>query len=312
MKLLLDHNNKLHSLESSLETEKRLYHESKLEIADLEDKIQSLKHENLLLTTKVEELNFSMITLKEQNKKLSLNYESQMEDLTASQNESKAKIKEKYRLTCSELEVATAKIAELQNNLEGLYLEIGNKKENIEALEKDNEALREEIEGLNHTVESKESTIAEKIKLIQSQKSMRSKLASQKDDMALDFEKQEKLMEVEITDRNAKIEHLQDMLYKYKKVIDKVDSNLKQLPQEFAIKLMVVEKKLKREREAKSKAQDEIKALKREILEKESQIKRYSTTTKNQELKAFVEWDMNSFQSQPQQEPHRLRASYTH
>ena len=39
--------------------------------------------------------------------------------------------------------------------------------------------------------------------------------------------------------------------------------------------------------------------MKREILEKESQWKKQFTSVKNQELKAFNEWDMNSFQSQP-------------
>ena len=71
------------------------------------------------------------------------------------------------------------------------------------------------------------------------------KLTGEKEDLELEFEKQDKLFDVELNERNNKIKHLETMIEKYKKVIDKIDSNIKQLPQEFAIKLMAVEKKLK-------------------------------------------------------------------
>jgi CII-binding regulator of phage lambda lysogenization HflD len=113
----------------------------------------------------------------------------------------------------------------------------------------------------------------------------------------LDLEKQTKLIGVEMNNKNTKIEHLQHMIEKYKKVVEKVDVNLKQLPQEFGIKLMSVEKKLKREKEAKNKAVEEIKKLKRDLLEKETQVKRQAAIVKNSELKAFTEWDMNNYSS---------------
>lgn len=119
------------------------------------------------------------------------------------------------------------------------------------------------------------------------------KQASEKEDLSLELEKQEKLYEVEIAERDNKIKHLDGMIDKYKKVIDKIDANFKQLPQEFAIKLMSVEKKLKREKESKFKAQEEVKRLKRELLDKETQWKRQVSAVKNQELKVFAEWDMN-------------------
>ena len=74
---------------------------------------------------------------------------------------------------------------------------------------------------------------------------------------------------------------------------NKIDSSFKNLQQEFAIKLMALEKKQKRERESKQKAQEEVKILKRELLEKESQWKRQASMMKNQELKALTEWDLN-------------------
>lgn len=107
----------------------------------------------------------------------------------------------------------------------------------------------------------------------------------------------------------SQINHLQGMVEKYKKVIDKVDLNLKQIQQEFTVKLMAVEKKLKREKESKNKISDENKTLKREILEKETQWKRQFASFKNQELKVLGEWDMNSFQSNPEV---NFKKSYNH
>ena len=80
---------------------------------------------------------------------------------------------------------------------------------------------------------------------------MITKLAADKDDYALELEKQQKLFEVSINEKNSKIENLQVMIEKYKKVIDKADEKLKQLPQEFALELMTVKKKLKRDKEGK-------------------------------------------------------------
>lgn len=139
-------------------------------------------------------------------------------------------------------------------------------------------------------------------KLTQHQKNIISKITGDKDDIELELEKQEKLFDVEINERNSKIDHLEGMVDKYKKVIDKVDTNIKQiihhkLPQEFNMKIMAVEKKLKREKDAKNKLQDELRACRREMLEKETQYKRQVAQTKNQELKAFGEWDLNKYQT---------------
>mmetsp|Transcript_32865 Transcript_32865/g.29164 ORF Transcript_32865/g.29164 Transcript_32865/m.29164 type:complete len:108 (+) Transcript_32865:181-504(+) len=96
-----------------------------------------------------------------------------------------------------------------------------------------------------------------------------------------------------------KNEHLQVMIGKYKKVIDKADEKLKQLPQEFTLEMLSMKKKLKREKDAAS--QQEIRKLKRELLEKELLWKRQLANIKNQEVKAFTEWDLNSYHSHPQE-----------
>ena len=64
---------------------------------------------------------------------------------------------------------------------------------------------------------------------------------------------------------------------------------------------MAVEKKLKREKDAKNKLQEELRACRREMLEKETQYKRQLATAKNQELKAFGEWDLNKYQTTNQE-----------
>lgn len=61
----MDHSSKIQELESLIEKEKMTYHETKIEVAELEEKVQGLKHENLLLTSKVEEMNFREIELNE-------------------------------------------------------------------------------------------------------------------------------------------------------------------------------------------------------------------------------------------------------
>ena len=56
--------------------------------------------------------------------------------------------------------------------------------------------------------------------------------------------------------------------------------------------------------------QQEIRKLKRELLEKELQWKRQIASIKNQEVKAFTEWDMNSFNSQDQEPDFRRRINH--
>lgn len=298
MKLTLEHSNKLQDLETQLEKDKRAYHEYKLEITALEEKLQNQKHENLILSSKVEELNFKEIESQEKLHKIQESYESQVENLSASQQETKSKWKDKYKGVSKELEIANDRIAELEEQLEQLNSSYSQSLAQIE----DEKALLQESETLVSELKSRikelESGLSEKTKLAKQQKDMICRLAGEKEELGLELEKQHKLHEVEVGERNGRITHLQTMMERYKSVIEKVDQNLKQLPQEFAVKLMSVEKKLKREREAKVKAQDEVKRLKRELLEKESQWKRQYATVKNQELKAFAEWDMNSFHTQ--------------
>lgn len=107
----------------------------------------------------------------------------------------------------------------------------------------------EQIETLKHNISELEKQLKDKSKLVHHQKSMINKLASEKDDFALELEKQQKLFEVSINEKNNKIEHLKVMIEKYKKVVDKADEKLKQLPQEFALEMMTVKKKLKRDKE---------------------------------------------------------------
>jgi chromosome segregation ATPase len=285
MKLILENTNKVQELENHIEKERQSYHEYKLEITDLEEIVQNLKHENLLLHSKVEEMNFNEIELNENIKKLHENFEIQVEDLTASQQDTKSRWKDKYKNVSKELDIASERIVNLEPQL--------NECEN------DLHCFKEENRELKSKLSDFESILKEKNRYLQNQKAMLNKLTSNQDDTALDMEKNEKLFEVAINERNNKVKHLQDMIDKYKKVIDKVDANLKQLPQEFASKLLAVEKKLKREREGKMVYQEEVKALKRELLDKESQFKRHFATLKNQELKVLSEWDMNCYKSQP-------------
>lgn len=291
MKLVLENTNKVQDLETQIEKERQSYHEYKLEITDLEETVQNLKHENLLLNSKVEEMNFNEIELNERLRKLQQNYECQVEDLTASQQETKSLWKDKYKTVSRELDIATERISNLEPQLNECENELHSYKE-------DNTELKNKVTDL-------ESILKEKNRHLQSQKAMINKLVSEKDNLALDGEKHEKLFEVAINERNNKIEHLQNMIEKYKKVINKVDINLKQLPQEFASKLLAVEKKLKREKEGKIMIQEEVKRLKRELLERESQFKRHFATMKNQELKVLSELDMNSFQSIPREPIYR-------
>lgn len=296
--MILEHSNKLQDLETQLEKEKRVYHDLNLEITALNEKLQNQKHENLILSSKVEELSFREIESQEKLQKIQESYESQVENLSASQQETKSKWKDKYKGVSKELEIANDRIAELEEQLEQLNASYNQSLAQIEdekAALADSDAL---VSQLRSRVQDLETGLTEKTKLAKQQKDMICRLAAEKEELGLELEKQHKLNEVEVGERNAKITHLQTMMERYKNVIEKVDQNLKQLPQEFAIKLMSVEKKLKREKESKLKAQDEVKRLKRELLEKESQWKRQFATVKNQELKAFAEWDMNSFHTQ--------------
>jgi len=283
MKLILDNSSKVQELELQVEKERRTFHESKLEISNLEEKLQNCKHENVLLNSKVEEMSFNEIETQEKIKKLQESYEGQVESLSASQQEIKSKWKDKWRTVSRELDIATEQLKDLENTTEQQETEL--------------DSLRSHNEVLSGKVIDHESTLVEKNNLIKQQKHMIWNLAEEKEELALDLEKQTKLIGVEMNNKNTKIEHLQHMIEKYKKVVEKVDVNLKQLPQEFGIKLMSVEKKLKREKEAKNKAVEEIKKLKRDLLEKETQVKRQAAIVKNSELKAFTEWDMNNYSS---------------
>ncbi|CAI2361521.1 unnamed protein product [Moneuplotes crassus] len=300
VEVAMDHSSKVQELESQIEKEKMTYHETKIEIAELEEKIQGLKHENLLLTSKVEEMNFNDIELNEKIKKLQQDYENQMDDLSASKQELRNKWKEKYKHVGKELDISNQKIHELQEQVEEQERIITEKQKEVDTIqymEADLSNSHEQIEALKHNISELEKQLKDKSKLVHHQKSMINKLASEKDDFALELEKQQKLFEVSINEKNSKIEHLKVMIEKYKKVVDKADEKLKQLPQEFALEMMTVKKKLKRDKEA----QEEIRKLKRELLEKELEWKRQISNFKSQEVKApLTEWDMNSFNSNAQ------------
>ena len=249
----MDHANKIQELEGVIEKERMTYHETKLEIAELEEKIQNLKHENLLLTSKIEEMNFNEIELNEKIKKLQESYESQVEDLTASRQETRSKWKDKYKGVSQELEMASERMRSLEMQLDeqekNMINEENQHMQTKTELENSLTNAQEQIQELREKVDQLEADLKSKNKMIQHQKGMINKLANEKDDIGLDFEKQEKLFEVSINEKNNKIDHLQIMINKYKKVIDKADEKLKQLPQEFALEMVSMKKKLKREKD---------------------------------------------------------------
>lgn len=268
MKIVLENLNKVQDLESQLEKSQKEYYEYKLEHTGSNGQ---LKHENALLLSKLEEVSSNEKEYKEKLATLQALYDSKVETLTSSQRQTEDVWRDKYTNVSRELDKTIEKLKYSEAQVA-----------QMDKIESENESLKLKVADLT-------SGLNEKLKLVQNQKNMIAKQAGEREDLELELEKQEKLYEVEINDRNTKIEHLEDMVEKYKKVMEKVDLNIKQiiqhkLPQEFSLKLMAVEKKLKRERDTKEKLQDDYRKLKREFMEKESQWKRQIITAKNQEL----------------------------
>lgn len=271
MKIMLTNSNKVQELENKIDKDNKETHDLKHKISELEITINNLKQEKLIQSNKIEDLKYSEIELQEKLKNLQDTYQDKVTHLSSSQKESENKWKD----SCNNLSRELDKSKERTRVLELQLVE-------LQGVQKENEAIKSKIVDL-------ESSICEYSKQVQHQKSLIFKQAGEKEDLNLELEKQAKLFEVEINERDNKIKHLQTMIEKYKKI----DASFKQLQQEFAMKLMVLEKKNKRERESKLKVQEELKLIKRELLEKESQWKRQVSAIKNQELKAFTEWDLN-------------------
>jgi TolA-binding protein len=158
MKLILDNSSKVQELELQVEKERRTFHESKLEISNLEEKLQNCKHENVLLNSKVEEMSFNEIETQEKIKKLQESYEGQVESLSASQQEIKSKWKDKWRTVSRELDIATEQLKDLENTTEQQETEL--------------DSLRSHNEVLSGKVIDHESTLVEKNNLIKQQKHM--------------------------------------------------------------------------------------------------------------------------------------------
>ena len=261
MQVAVEHSEKVQELENVIEKEKINYHESRLEIAEFEEKLTNLKHENLLLSSKIEEMNFNEIELHEKVKKLQEDYEGQMGDLSASQQETRNKLKDKCRNLSKELTVSNNKIIELEAQIEEQENTLIEKQkiiDNIQCkyfyyeildLEADLANAQAEISENKQKITELETNLKQKAKIVNQQKGMINKLACEKDDLALELERQEKMFDVSLNEKNSKIQHLQIMIDKYKKVIDKADDKLKKLPQEFALELMTVKKKVKREKQ---------------------------------------------------------------
>ncbi len=131
----MDQFTKLQSLEAQLESLKMTFHSKNLEIAELEEKIQNLKHENLLLTSKVEEMNFNEIEMGEKIKKLQESYESQMDDLSQSKQEMRSKWKDKYKQVGKELDIANERIMEMEGKIEEQETQIEGKDKEIETIQ---------------------------------------------------------------------------------------------------------------------------------------------------------------------------------
>ena len=131
----MDQFTKLQSLEAQLESLKMTFHSQNLEIAELEEKVQNLKHENLLLTSKVEEMNFNEIEMGEKIKKLQESYESQMDDLSQSKQEMRSKWKDKYKQVGKELDIANERIMEMEGKIEEQEAQIEGKDKEIEAIQ---------------------------------------------------------------------------------------------------------------------------------------------------------------------------------
>mmetsp|Transcript_32866 Transcript_32866/g.29165 ORF Transcript_32866/g.29165 Transcript_32866/m.29165 type:complete len:293 (+) Transcript_32866:398-1276(+) len=203
--IAMDHIHKINDLEGAIEKEKMVCHEYRLEIAQLEERIQNFKHENLLLTANVEEMNFNEIELNEKIKKVQQSYENQVEDLTASKQETKSRWRDKFKSVSKELDIATEKIKILDNQVEDLNqnLEIQESKYTQEASEMEASLgeLREENDVLKDKVSTFELDLKTKNKMLHHQKSLINKLAIEKDDMALEFEKSSKMYEVVLNEK---------------------------------------------------------------------------------------------------------------
>ena len=95
---------------------------------------------------------------------------------------------------------------------------------------------------------------------------------------------------MEVKQKDKKITHLEDMIKKYHIKAEYLTKN-------YTESFTSIEKKIKRQKEAKNKLQDENKKLKRELLEKDMFWKRQLTLVKIKEINTLGEWDMNSYQT---------------